>query len=261
VDSAEVFDKLVSDLKALLARELRAEVPEAIRQSLVARQGKPAGVLNEIAREYGAGLIVVGGRRHGALARGFGGSTAHNLVRTADAPVLVVESSSRAPARVLAAVDFSEASCPTLGAAARFADLFDAQLGVVHAVEFGAPSTSIPFTLDLNLLETQSRAELEQLVEAENAPVAPDDRLIRSGRADEEIAEAAVAWHADLVVLGSHGRGWIDRLLIGSTTERLLHRLPASLLVVPISKPAALRPVPEKQRARREPRRKGMVII
>lgn len=263
VNSPEFFDTMVTDLRNLLARELRAEVPEAIRHSLVARPGQPDVVLNEVAREHGAGLIVVGGHRHGALARGFGGSTAHNLVRTSDVPVLIVEASSRAPGRVLAAVDFSTAASPTVGAARRYADLFAAQLGVVHVVEAGAASSTIPLTLDMDLLETRSREELERLVDVENAPIASDDRVVRVGRADEEVAEAAVAWHADLLVVGSHGRGWIDRLLIGSTTERLLNRLPVSLLVVPINKPALPRSVRGERRARRAGRlrRKGMLVI
>jgi nucleotide-binding universal stress UspA family protein len=89
--------------------------------------------------------------------------------------------------------------------------------------------------------------------------VPPDDRVVRRGRADEEIAEEASAWHADVVVLGSHGRGWVDRLLIGSTTERLLNRLPASLLVVPINRPAQRQPEPARARSRRA--RRGKVLI
>jgi hypothetical protein len=107
--------------------------------------------------------------------------------------------------------------------------------------------------------EERSRVEFEQLVELELSRVPPDDRVIRRGRADEEIAEEVAAWHADLLVVGSHGKGWIDRLLIGSTTERLLNRLPTSLLVVPIGRPAVKRPAQAKPRARAR-RRKGTVI-
>jgi nucleotide-binding universal stress UspA family protein len=256
VNSADAFDLVVKHLQQLLAIELSAEIPDAVRQALVARPGRPADVLNDVAREYGAGLIVVGGRRHGALARGLGGSTAHNLVRTAAAPVLVVEATSRPPAHVLAATDLSSAASATLSTARQYADLFQAQLGVLHVVEFGAASQTIPLTLDLDLLEHRSREELERVIELEGVAIAPPDRLIRRGRADEAIAEAAAAWHADLVVVGSHGRGWIDRFLIGSTTERLLNRLPASLLVVPINKRAVRRPKLDG-----ETRRKGMVVV
>ena len=259
VNSPDMFDQLVSDIREQLAREVGAEVPEAVRQSLIARPGRPAVVLDEIVREQGASLVVVGGRHHGALVRGLGGSTAHHLVRTSPAPVLVVGASGR-PQRILVATDLFGAAGPTLSAAGRYADLLDAQLRVVHVVEAAKYPTVVPLSIDLAEFEERSRAEFEQLVELELSRVPPDDRVIRRGRPDEEIAEEVAAWRADLVVVGSHGKGWIDRLLIGSTTERLLNRLPTSLLVVPISKPAVKRPARAETRARAR-RRKGTVVI
>jgi len=260
VNSADIFDRLVSDLREQLAREVGAEVPEAVRQALIARPGRPGVVLDEIVREYGASLVVVGGRHHGALARGLGGSTAHHLVRTSSAPVLVVAASGRLTQRILVATDLFAAAGPTLSAAGRYADLLDAQLRVVHVVEAAKYPTVVPLSIDLAEFEERSRAEFEQLVELELSRVPPDDRVIRRGHPDEEIAEEVAAWRADLVVVGSHGKGWIDRLLIGSTTERLLNRLPTSLLVVPISKPAVKRPARAETRARAR-RRKGTVVI
>ncbi len=258
VNSADIFDRLVSDLREQLAREVGAEVPEAVRQALIARPGRPAVVLDEIVREYGASLVVVGGRHHGALVRGLGGSTAHHLVRTSPAPVLVAASGRTQ--RILVATDLFAAAGPTLSIAGRYADLLDAQLRVVHVVEAAKYPTVVPLSLDTGEFESRSRAEFERLVESELSRVPPDDRVIRRGRPDEEIAEEVAAWRADLVVVGSHGKGWIDRLLIGSTTERLLNRLPTSLLVVPISKPAVKRPARAETRARAR-RRKGTVVI
>jgi nucleotide-binding universal stress UspA family protein len=253
VNSSEVFDMLVSDLRHQINHELAAEVPEPIRQSLIARAGRPGVVLDQVAREYGAGLVVVGGRHHGALARGLGGSTAHHLVRTSPVPVLVVGASGR-PQRILVATDLSGAAGPTLSVAGRYADVLDAQIRVVHVIEPAKYPTVVPLSIGEAEFEERSRAESEQLVERELSRVLPDDRVLRHGRADEEIAEEVADWRADLLVVGSHGRGWVDRLLIGSTTERLLNRLPTSLLIVPISKPALTRP-PQARR------RKGTVVI
>lgn len=238
-DSPDMFDVLVAGVHYELARELGDEIPDAIRRSLVARAGRPGVVLNDVAREFEAGLIVVGGRHHGALARGLGGSTAHHLVRTAAAPVLIVEA-SRGPSairRVLVAADLSAAAGTTLSTAGRYADLLEAHIRVLHVVE-SARLPVVPASVDTTLLEERSRAAFERLVDIELPRVARDDRVVRRGRPDEEIAEEAAVWQADLIVAGSHGRGWIDRLLIGSTTERLLNRLPSSLLVVPIKRPA-----------------------
>ncbi|MGE5802235.1 MAG: universal stress protein [Gemmatimonadota bacterium] len=254
VNSPDMFERLVSDLREQLAREVGAEVPEAVRQALVARPGRPGVVLDEIVREYGASLVVVGGRQHGALVRGLGGSTAHHLVRTSPAPVLVVAAPGRLTQRILVATDLFAAAGPTLSIAGRYADLLDARLRVVHVVESAKYPTVVPLSLDEGEFEARSRAEFERLVESELSRVPPDDRVIRRGRPDEEIAEEVAAWRADLVVVGSHGKGWVDRLLIGSTTERLLNRLPTSLLIVPINKPAVTRPPQARHR-------KGTVVI
>jgi hypothetical protein len=63
--------------------------------------------------------------------------------------------------------------------------------------------------------------------------VGPDaERAIRHAVADIGIAAEAKAWQADVVVVGSHGKGLVERMLVGSVTERLLSDLPAPILVV-----------------------------
>jgi nucleotide-binding universal stress UspA family protein len=69
------------------------------------------------------------------------------------------------------------------------------------------------------------------------------ERLVRYGGAVETILREALDWRADLLVVGSHGKGWAERLLVGSVTERLLNHLPTSLLVVPTPRAAVLEPV------------------
>jgi hypothetical protein len=83
----------------------------------------------------------------------------------------------------------------------------------------------------------------------------------------ETIVAEAAAWKADLLVVGSHGKGWVDRLLVGSTTERLLNELPTSLLVIPTAAAAKKRtrararkpsrPRPRKPSRPRRSRAKG----
>jgi hypothetical protein len=62
--------------------------------------------------------------------------------------------------------------------------------------------------------------------------------MVREGVATDVIAQVVAERHADLLVVGSHGRGWVDRLLIGSATETLLSRLPCSMLIVSTATPA-----------------------
>jgi nucleotide-binding universal stress UspA family protein len=87
---------------------------------------------------------------------------------------------------------------------------------------------SYPTTEFYNMLEEQVIGQVWPLVKARTT-----EKFVRYGFPVDLITEEAAQWGADLVVVGSHGKGWLDRLLIGSVTERLLNRLPASVLVVP----------------------------
>jgi nucleotide-binding universal stress UspA family protein len=103
------------------------------------------------------------------------------------------------------------------------------------------------------------QAELENFNRATTGltEIAAGDRVMRRGVAADTIAEEAAGWAADVVVLGSHGKGWVERLLVGTATERLMTLLPASLLIVP-ARPAE-RPADWPAREVREP--KGMIVI
>jgi nucleotide-binding universal stress UspA family protein len=249
LEGADILDRVTADLRQSLAQQLGAENATAAPWELVVRSGRPGVVLDQVARELGTGLIIVGGRHHGALARGMGGSTAHHLVRTSSAPVLVVGAECSLPRRILVATDLAAAANPVLSTAWRYAELLTAELRVLHVIEPATFATAAPLSLDQHAFEVWSRRELQRLAQLELPRVPPANRVVRRGYADEEIAEEAASWRADLVVIGSHGRGWVDRLLIGSTTERLLNRLPASLLVVPVSgAPASSRP-PSRRRS------------
>ena len=76
------------------------------------------------------------------------------------------------------------------------------------------------------------------------------EKVVRIGTAVETISQEATEWRADLLVVGSHGKGWAQRLLLGSVTERLLNQLPTSLLVIPAPAAAAVEPAAAQEAER-----------
>lgn len=74
---------------------------------------------------------------------------------------------------------------------------------------------------------------------------------INSGVADE-IAEVAAAEHADLIVIGTHGRGFLRTVLLGSVAKKLVHEAACPLLVVPVTRIPAERPQLAGQREQRD---------
>lgn len=83
--------------------------------------------------------------------------------------------------------------------------------------------------------------------------------VVREGSPEVTIAEEAARWKADVVVVGSQGKGFVDRLLIGSTTEWLLNHLSASLVVVPIASAgrSTRRTLPVRRARKRRPAAKA----
>ncbi|HEY1231072.1 MAG: universal stress protein [Frateuria sp.] len=67
-----------------------------------------------------------------------------------------------------------------------------------------------------------------------SAGVPAESRLVEGTghRLGEAVSDAAVAWNADLIVLGSHGRRGLQRLLLGSGAEQILRLSPVATLVI-----------------------------
>lgn len=236
--------EFVADVDALLAQQVdaaRMGVAAALARALPAeavgrlevRLGRGAAVISEVARERKAALIVLGGKHHSALGRWMGGSTAHHVLRATDIPLLVTGERPGPIRRVLVAADLSYAVKPTCEAALRLAQLFGAQVRVLHAVEPVPILAEMPLVFDEEAFYRDAEQQFARSVELLLAG-RPAETVARRGPAAEVIAQEVRQWGADLVALGSHGKGWMDRLLLGSTTERLLDQLPSSLLVVPV---------------------------
>lgn len=229
-----LFAQAMADARKALAGRLRGVVAPGTVRTIDVRAGRAARVLTEGVARHRAGLVVLGGKRHGRLARTVRGSTAHYLARVLDVPVLVTAAAGLRLKRVLVAVDLSPASGRALAAGVGLARALGARVRVLHVTEPIRYAYVVLRAPDVQAFLERSRAALARMVARYGIPEA--DAVVRRGAAIDAITAEADEWHADLIVVGSQGKGFVDRLLIGSTTESLLERLPASLLVVPAAR-------------------------
>lgn len=200
--------------------------------------GSLPGTLVDHAAASGAGLIVVSPHGRTGFARWLLGSVSERLLRAATCPVLVARggSASGKPAlsRILVAVDLSEPSRRALSLAASIAAKFGAELHVLYvwAAPFygeGAEHYSGLF----ERVREQARAELDEFVASSGAATSIDvGRTIVSGTPSAEILEWAGHTKPDLLVLGTHGRGGIKRLMLGSVAEATARYSECPTLVV-----------------------------
>jgi nucleotide-binding universal stress UspA family protein len=203
-------------------------------------------VLQQAMRERRPGLVVLGGKHHSVLDRWLGGSTSLHVVRTAEVPVLITAGTPMSFRRALVAADLSQASGPTLGLAERFAKLVGAELRVLSVFEPLPNLAGVP-PVD----PTEYFALAQETLEREIWPLVrmPAEKMVRHGTVVDTLLREAADWKADVLVVGSHGKGWAQRVLLGSVTEQLINQLPTSLLVAPVGVAAAAL----RKRERRQP--------
>lgn len=144
------------------------------------------------------------------------------------------------PDRILHPTDFSAASAPALDRAIFLAQLFSAELHILHVVVLYADDRHdrahlLPERQEIEdrLVEIASR-DLEELVDPQKAR---DMVLVRSQRrgrsAGAAISEYCADFDIDLVVMGTHGRRGARRLLLGSVAEEVVHGAPCAVATVP----------------------------
>lgn len=201
------------------------------------------------AERWGADLIVVGNRGHGALHSLILGSTSAEVVDHASCPVLVARHS--AVHRQVVGVDRSEGAqraVATLSAWSLLRGVPATVVGVVEQVS-GLDFAVGGATTEVLEMELQSkdgrRKELEAEVDAAVATLrragGVADGEIREGDPSDQLIRAAREHAADLLVVGTRGLGGLGRLLLGSVARNVLLHTSASVLVV--------RPVRERIRS------------
>ena len=141
--------------------------------------------------------------------------------------------------RVMIAVDGGEPSTEALYVGADLAKQLGAALAVVHVLDLAKGFTPELGFFDDRLLEEQraaGRVVLDKahhaICPAGDAGVLPVTRLLREGDPASEIVGAADRWRADVIVIGTHARGPVGRLLLGSTARAVLRRANCPVLTV-----------------------------
>ena len=196
------------------------------------RSGDPATTIAMLAKESRSRIVVVGLGGHGVAARFFGNETALRLMRASQVPVLAVDSKLRElPRRIMAAVDFSEASIEAARLALEIAAP-GAIMTLVHVVPWERK----------NYIPEHWFREHEADVAAQLTRVTgwlgPGSKCrihqkILFGNPGPSLVACAEELDADLVVAGTHGRGIRGRMLGGETVAKLVRGARRSVLVLP----------------------------
>jgi nucleotide-binding universal stress UspA family protein len=225
---------------------LRADLGDAIEKAtILVEEGEPAELIERVALSEHADLIVTGIAREGLFASRpvILGRTVEKLLRRLAYPILIVRNRARVPyGHILVTTDFSEPSARALQVALRF---FPRQtLFLLHAFE--VPYSGVIGDLHRHVegLRENHARELDAFLDSMVLPQEARRQLVplvELGQPALLVRQYVRERGADLVVLGTHGRGSMLEALVGSSAKSILASLPCDALVIRGSLPPASR--------------------
>jgi nucleotide-binding universal stress UspA family protein len=212
----------------------------------VVREVAPATGILDFIEEKGIDLTVMGTHGHSALAHFFLGSVAERVVRHAPCPVLTVARDRKEYRNIpdyqniVVAFDFSEHSKQAAREARDMATQYGARLQALYVVEQEVhPAFYLKWresiARELPQIAEEAKESLRSTLGKEGLQDLDVHVEIGDGKAHAEISKFARANEVDLIVMGTHGLSGLDRMLLGSTTERLVRIASCPVLTVKLN--------------------------
>ena len=138
--------------------------------------------------------------------------------------------------KILVPVDGSSTSNKALDYALKIAKQDHSQVRVLHAIDELGYLSSYEYSGELMETARKNGTQVLQnaVVAAQAMNVPTDTRLVDlpGQRLGQTVADEAATWGADLIVVGTHGRRGVGRVLLGSGAEQILRMAPVAVLSV-----------------------------
>lgn len=137
--------------------------------------------------------------------------------------------------RILVPVDGSAASLSGLKEAVGLAKATGARLRILHVVDgLAFVAEHGGFVSDTEVFRKSGEKMLAKIMPRVQQQVRADSLIVEnvSGRASDTIIDVAQEWRADLIVMGTHGRRGVNRLVFGSDAELVIRTAPVPVMLV-----------------------------
>ena len=221
--------------------EMERIIPEEVKGQIsfrnVISEGKPAKAIVELADKEMVDIVVMGPAK---------GVVTGPVIRATERPVLAVPNNGngngvqplRKVSSILVTTDFSEHSKKAVDYAFELKQLFDCEIYLLYVIEltsaikFGIRQGH--FTDATAKMRTWAETQLENLTPHQYVNDPTVHRLVEEGSAVDNIAARAEMNDVDMVVLGAHGYGPVEKHFVGSTTDKVLAKLERPVLTVKI---------------------------
>lgn len=209
--------------------------------------GNPAEEVARLADEKDVNMVVTATRSRTGLKRLILGSVTERLMQIVSCPLMVVHNPGQGAAvsidpkielkRIMVGCDFSSDSKLAFQYALELAQEFEAELHLVHVI---APPVFEDLLKPSETPEAEFQEDMRKMLSERIKSMVPEEAhywchptpVLLAGQPHEELTKYAVVNKMDLIVLGVRGRGLVETLLVGSTTDRVVRRATCPVLAV-----------------------------
>ena len=231
----EVIRNMTDSSKAQLKRMAERAASKGVSAKSMVRTGDvDYEIQMQIARSK-PDIVVMGTHGRKNFGRWFMGSHTERLLRHIPIPILTIGPGKKTTAppairRILVTTDFSEGTPDAVGYAFSIAQECQAKVTLLHVVN--DISADIAGVYREPLIRS-IRGELETLVPKEAANWCDISARVETGLPVRRILDILKRERVDLLVMNIHGKGMLDRALLGSTAERLVRGAEIPVLLIP----------------------------
>lgn len=258
--------KKIPEYKEIVSEKIQTEaknrlfsnkyISEKVDFSILVTEGSPSReILHEIYQSQ-PDLTVLASRSSSEISEimtAFLGGTAEKVIRESVRPVLVIPRNieldyffkqfkdldknvagfGKNKLRILLSTDFSEPSKHALSYAIELCQLLPIQLYVLHVIEKYSFLDIATDSVKKENIKNKKKEVVDFLEKDLGIPRCHSVRVtVRAGNSIEEILSICNAEKINLILMGTMGKRWLERLLVGSTTEAVLNRAPCPVLTV-----------------------------
>ncbi len=230
------FRGRIADAKTAVDEQIARAAPSAkVASREVIIHAAHQAILDR-ATDVAADLIVLGAHRGSGIGDAILGGTADRLIRSSRVPCLIIRGDLSLPLRrIVVPLDLSDPAREALAVALAFPIGGDAEISVIHVLPTFATKDNFPF--DEPSFQPKLRHQVDSAVEIAGSDLQASvkEEIVRADQAAEGILGFADSKNADLIVLATHGRGMLQRALIGSVASGVARRSKRPILLVPPS--------------------------
>jgi len=204
---------------------------------IVTRSGNIRAQILSVIDEQSADVVVMGTHGRGLFGRWFIGSITEGLLRNTSIPILTVCRATKPVSltRILFATDLWESSTETFDYVLELARASQSELTILHVLDkqnltYGDTEMFV-YTGEPNLEE--AKAKLSQFVARAAEKEVKAEAIAVEGVAAEEVLKAADRSEADLIVVTVQKKGFVERVLLGTTAEFVIREANVPVLSIP----------------------------